>query len=216
MILQNVTTKCYHVITAVDTEILTQVFDIIQTPPDNNKYDTLKTRLVSIYTDSEEKKLRKLLSEVEFGDRQPSTLLNEMQRLGEEALSSELLKSLWLQHLPIAMQSCLAVTSGTVEELSKLADKIGGIGEPRVVAAVASDPTTELLKHLIKDVAEFKIERFHRTLKQTIMTYEKSDWVSILPTILLGLRCALKGESNTTLAKNNGVWSDIALTCRFF
>jgi len=33
------------------------------------------------------------------------------------------------------------------------------------------------------------------------MAYEKSDWVSILPTILLGLRCALKGESNTTPAE---------------
>lgn len=85
-----------------------------------------------------------------------------MQRLGGVALSSELLKSLWLQHLPIVMQSCLAVTSGTVEELSKLADKIGEIGEPRVVAAVASDPTTELLKQLIKDVAELKLERKSR------------------------------------------------------
>lgn len=160
--INNDTTKFYHVITAVDTEILTQVSDIIQTPPVNNKYDTLKARLVSIYTDSEEKKLRKLLSEVELGDRKPSTLLNEMQRLGGVALSSELLKSLWLQHLPIAMQSCLAVTSGTVEELSKLADKIGEIGEPRVVAAVASDPTTELLKQLIKDVAELKLERNSR------------------------------------------------------
>ncbi|KAL4119980.1 hypothetical protein QTP88_012730 [Uroleucon formosanum] len=135
--INNDTTKLYHVITAVDTEILTQVSDIIQTPPDNNKYDTLKTR-------------------------KPSTLLNEMQRLGGVALSSELLKSLWLQHLPIVMQSCLAVTSGTVEELSKLADKIGEIGEPRVVAAVASDPTTELLKQLIKDVAELKLERKSR------------------------------------------------------
>jgi len=46
-----------------------------------------------------------------------------------------------------------------------------------------------------------KIERFHRTLKQTIMAYEKSDWVSILPIILLGLRCALKGEFNITPAE---------------
>lgn len=160
--ISNDTTKFYHVITAVDTEILTQVSDIVQTPPVNNKYDTLKRRLVSIYTDSEEKKLRKLLSEVELGDRKPSTLLNEMQRLGGVALSSELLKSLWLQHLPIAMHSCLAVTSGTVEELSKLADEIGEIGEPRVVAAVTSDPTTELLKQLIKVVAELKLERKSR------------------------------------------------------
>ncbi|XP_008189245.1 uncharacterized protein LOC103311416 [Acyrthosiphon pisum] len=101
----NDTTKYYHVISAVDTEILTQVTDIIQRPPEANKYDTLKARLINIFTDSEEKKLRKLLSEVELGDRKPSTLLNEMQRLGGSALSAELLKSLWLQHLPVATQS---------------------------------------------------------------------------------------------------------------
>jgi hypothetical protein len=86
-------------------------------------------------------------------------LLNVMQRLGGVALSSELLKSLWLQHFPIAMQSCLAVTCGTVKELSKLADKIGEIRKLRAVAAVTSDPTIELLKKLIKDVAELKTER---------------------------------------------------------
>lgn len=158
----NDTTKYYHVISAVDTEILTQVTDIIQGPPEANKYDTLKARLINIFTDSEEKKLRKLLSEVELGDRKPSTLLNEMQRLGGSALSSELLKSLWLQHLPVATQSCLTVTNGTVEELSKLADKIMEIGQPRSVATVSSDPTAELLKQLIKDVAELKIERQSR------------------------------------------------------
>lgn len=154
----NDTTKYYHVISAVDTDILTQVSDIIQTPPDVNKYAAVKSRLVSIFTDSEEKKLRKLLSEVELGDRKPSCLLNEMQRLGGLALSPELLKSLWLQHLPVAMQHCLAVASGSTDELAKLADKIGEIGQPRMVATVsaAEETTAEVLKQLVKEVAELK------------------------------------------------------------
>lgn len=49
--------------------------------------------------------------------------------------------------------------------------------------------------------ANGKIERFHRTLKQTIMAYGKTDWISVLPTILLGLRCALKGEEEITPAE---------------
>jgi len=49
--------------------------------------------------------------------------------------------------------------------------------------------------------ANGKIERFHRTLKQTIMAYEKSDWVSTLPIILLGLRCALKKDADITPAE---------------
>ncbi|KAF0700546.1 Uncharacterized protein FWK35_00037578, partial [Aphis craccivora] len=46
----------------------------------------------------------------------------------------------------ILTQSCLAVTNGTVEKLSKLADKIVETGQPRSVAAVSSDSTAELLK----------------------------------------------------------------------
>lgn len=55
-------------------------------------------------------------------------------------------------------QSYLAVTNGSVEELSKLADRIIEIGQPRFVTAVSNDPITELLKQLVNDVAELKIE----------------------------------------------------------
>lgn len=153
------TTKYFHVISAVDTEILTQVADIIQTPPKVEKYVTLKSRLINIYTDSKEKKLRKLLSDVELGDRKPSVLLNEMQRLGGGAVSTELLKSLWLQHLPVATQSCLAVAKGSLDELAKLADQVVEIGQSRQIAAIATNETAELLKTLLKEVAELKIER---------------------------------------------------------
>jgi len=46
-----------------------------------------------------------------------------------------------------------------------------------------------------------KIERFHRTLKQAVKAHENADWVSILPTIMLGFRCALKGNDNVTAAE---------------
>lgn len=159
----NETTKYYHVISAIDTEILTQVADIIQKPLQEGRYGLLKARLIDLYTDSNEKKLRKLLSEIELGDKKPSTLLNEMQRLGGTSLSAELLKSLWLQHLPVTTQSCLAVANGSIEELAKLADKVSEIGQSRMVATVTNDTTTELLKTLIKEVSELKLERQSRS-----------------------------------------------------
>lgn len=88
----------------IDTEILTQVSDIIQFPPNDEKYKTLKHRLTGLYTNSNENKLRKLLSEVELGEKKLSMLLHEIQRLGGTALSPQLLQTLWLQHLPITIQ----------------------------------------------------------------------------------------------------------------
>lgn len=118
----NDTTKYNHVLSAVDTEVLTPVTDIIQAPPESNKYATLKTRLIETFTDSSEKKLRKLLGDIELGDRKPSVLLHEMQRLGGMALSAQMLKT-WLQHLPVTTQACLAVSKGELDELPNLQTK---------------------------------------------------------------------------------------------
>ncbi|GBO36482.1 hypothetical protein AVEN_184543-1 [Araneus ventricosus] len=46
-----------------------QVIDIITSPPNNNMYKTLKERLINIFSDSEERRLKKLLQDVELGDK---------------------------------------------------------------------------------------------------------------------------------------------------
>ncbi|XP_008179439.1 uncharacterized protein LOC103308205 [Acyrthosiphon pisum] len=104
-------TKYNHIVGAVDTEILSQVSDIIQKPPDTDRYNTLKNRLIELFTDSQESKLRRLLGDMRLGDKRPSMLLNEMQRLGGMACSTQLLKTLWLQQLPVTTQSCLTMST---------------------------------------------------------------------------------------------------------
>lgn len=49
--------------------------------------------------------------------------------------------------------------------------------------------------------AQGKIERFHRTLKAAIRTHGKKKWTEILPTILLGIRSAIKLEANASIAE---------------
>lgn len=49
--------------------------------------------------------------------------------------------------------------------------------------------------------ANGKIERYHRTLKQAIKAHEKKDWISVLPHVLLDLRCALKSDQNISPAE---------------
>lgn len=89
-------TKFNYVITAVDTEVLAQVTDIISKPLDANRYETLKNKWINIFSDSNEQRLRRLLSGLELGDKKLSQLLNEMQRLGGGAVTPELLKTLGL------------------------------------------------------------------------------------------------------------------------
>lgn len=59
-----------------------------------------------------------------------------------------------------------------------------------------------------------KIKRIHRTLKQSMKSHAKSDWIKILPSILLRLRCALK-ETNVS-AENLVYGSLLRLPWEFF
>ncbi|GFT70274.1 retrovirus-related Pol polyprotein from transposon 297-like Protein [Trichonephila clavipes] len=102
--------------------------DILFETPATNKYDALKERLIAEFSDSENKQIRKLLSELQLEDDKPSHLLRKMWVLASGAsLNDDFLKTLWLQRLPSEMQSILSVSSETLENLVKLAVKIAEV-----------------------------------------------------------------------------------------
>ncbi|KYB29505.1 hypothetical protein TcasGA2_TC032970 [Tribolium castaneum] len=76
--------KYFTIVAALDCSVLQSVSDILTNPPETQKYETIKAKLISAYTDSQEKQLRKLLNELELGDRKPSQLLREMKTLAGE------------------------------------------------------------------------------------------------------------------------------------
>ncbi|GFX46930.1 retrovirus-related Pol polyprotein from transposon 17.6 [Trichonephila clavipes] len=122
----------YNIIAAIDPETLSSVLDILFEPPATNKYNAFKERLIAEFSLKINKKVRKLLSELQLGDDKPSHLLRKMRVLASGAfLNDDFLKTLWLQRLPSEMQSILSVSSETLENLAELADKI---------AEVRSDP----------------------------------------------------------------------------
>lgn len=120
-------TKYNNIIAAIDPETLSAVSDILFNPPTANKYNTLKERLIAEFTDSESKQIRKLLSELQLGDDKPSHLLRKMQTLAGTSLNEDFLKTLWLQRLPSEIQTILSVSSESLENLAKLADKIAEV-----------------------------------------------------------------------------------------
>ncbi|GFR08686.1 transposon Ty3-I Gag-Pol polyprotein [Trichonephila clavata] len=121
-------TKYNNIIVAIDPETLSSVSDILFKPPATNKYNDFKERLIAEFSDSANKQIRKLLSELQLGDDKPSHLLRKMRVLASgSSLNDNFLKTLWLQRLPSEMQSILSVSSETLENLAKLADKIAEV-----------------------------------------------------------------------------------------
>lgn len=116
--------KYFTVVAAIESTILNQVSDLVLDPPDTNRYTTLKTRLLDVFVDSEQSRLKKLLGEIELADQKPSFLLREMRNLAGTSISADLLKTLWLQRLPSNIQAILSISSETIDRLVVMADKI--------------------------------------------------------------------------------------------
>ncbi|XP_075990207.1 uncharacterized protein LOC142985849 [Anticarsia gemmatalis] len=129
----------YNALTKLGRDAIQQVADIVASPPETSKYDTLKKRLLQIYEESETKQVRKLITEIELGDQKPSQLLRRMKELTRGRIEDETLKILWQGHLPSSVQAVLTVTStSNLEELAVIADKIMDTHQPVQDNEVAS------------------------------------------------------------------------------
>lgn len=116
--------KFNTVLAAIESRILTQVSQAVLNPPANDKYKNLKEQILKVYTDSEHKKMSKLLSDMPLGDRKPSQVLNEMRRLGGANITEGFLKTLWLQNLPEQTRAIISASDGDLTTLAALADKV--------------------------------------------------------------------------------------------
>ena len=119
---------------------------LINTPADQ-PYTKLKEELIKRTSESEQKRLQKLLTTEELGDKKPSQLLRKMEQLlGDRTLEPSILKQLFMQRLPTNVQLILASTSDVdITQLAKLADKIVEVSPPAsAMQACATVPAPAL------------------------------------------------------------------------
>ncbi|KOB72057.1 Uncharacterized protein OBRU01_07409 [Operophtera brumata] len=74
-------TKFNIEVSKLDKEAIQQVADVLVDPPAQNKYNTLRTRLLAIHEESENRQLQKIIVEMELGEQKPSQLLRRMRDL---------------------------------------------------------------------------------------------------------------------------------------
>ncbi|XP_036343942.1 uncharacterized protein LOC118753187 [Rhagoletis pomonella] len=154
-------TKFNTVIASIESHVLAQITEAVLQPPAEGKYENLKKCIIDRFGESEEKKMKKLLSECELGDRRPTQLLRELSGLARDRISNEFLKSLWLQRLPPQTRAILQASTSELPELAKLADKIMEVSDHNHVAMATRletqvEPTSE----------SSRIERIERQLDQ--------------------------------------------------
>ena len=120
-------TKFAHVMTMLDSSTAEHVMDVIQNPPENDSYGTLKTRLTGAYAITEDERAERLLNMNGLGDKTPSQCLSSMLMLvpsGQEP--GFLFRRIFLRQLPVEVRTQLAQSTNTgnrAEDLRRLASE---------------------------------------------------------------------------------------------
>lgn len=139
-------TKYHTIVAAIDGSILSQVSDMILNMPRENPYSALKKRMLEEFSVSEQKRLKKLLQDIDLGDLRPSQLLREMKNLAGNQVDDALLKSMWMTRLPSHMRAIISVSSEPLDKIALMADKISEVNDNSLIQAIStpvSMPTPE-------------------------------------------------------------------------
>lgn len=162
-------TKFNMVVAKLTREALQQVSDLLVTPPDTQKYEAIKTRLLAVFEESAERQFQKLLGGMELGSQRPSHLLRRMKDLAR--ISEETLKKLWMARMPTSVRAVLTVSEDNkLENLATMADKIIESMQTEV-AEVASERSASMeltaqvaqltmqMSHLREEISEIRSQR---------------------------------------------------------
>ncbi|UYV80878.1 hypothetical protein LAZ67_19002069 [Cordylochernes scorpioides] len=118
-------TKFNYLVAQLEPHLVENLWDIIQDPQNKTKYSSAKDRLITIFKESEEKKLRRLLTGLELGDLKPSQLLRKMKILkSKEDISDKVIRTLWMDKLPENIKNILVVSKEDLDSFAEMADKI--------------------------------------------------------------------------------------------
>lgn len=119
--------KYDHILALLPIEVINDIYDVIQNPPEHNLFDNLKTTILVRLSSSEEKRLDDLLTGSQMGDRKPSEFYRHMLGIvgGTHMVSQDLLVKLWKRRLPKTIFVAITASGKTnIEEIIDIADKI--------------------------------------------------------------------------------------------
>lgn len=135
-------TRYYYVVAALSNSTAGRVVSLLENPPAENKYETLKAHLKETFGLSESERARQLLSLPGLGDSKPSELMDHMLALLGDHRPCFLFKELFLQQLPDHVR--LAITNSVksdYRQLAREADLFLSAGKKCFAASLATCPT---------------------------------------------------------------------------
>lgn len=145
-------TKFNYIVGMLESNVLAQVSDIILNRPEVDMYTILKDRILRCFTESAESKFKRLINEISLDGKKPSHLLREMKDLAGAGVGDDVLKSLWMQQLPVQVQTVLAVSSENLSKLAEMADKVIDVSSGPNISSIDSNRNNVDLNKLFEQM----------------------------------------------------------------
>lgn len=111
--------KYKYVVSQLNQSVLPLVSGIIANPPQENKFDALRSRIIAVYEETDESKLRRLLQGYERGDEKPTIFLQRLRNLTLGQCNDSVLKTIFMEKLPEHVRNILVLCD--TEDLQRLA-----------------------------------------------------------------------------------------------
>ncbi len=138
------TTKFYHIVSGLQPEAISLLYDVIQSPSAATAYEDLKRVMTQRLGDPTLNDFQRLLQPADdSAPRRPTCILMETRRiLGPDG---ELLRRLFLRRLPARIRDVVAASdSSDVNALAAMADKIFDASPPTLQCSAVSRECEEL------------------------------------------------------------------------
>lgn len=159
-------TKYSALIANLDAETLSHVSDIVLNPPETEKYKILSERLITEFEDSEQQKIKLLLTDLQLGDERPSHLLRKMKELSRNQLKDDFLQNLWIQRMPTHIQTVLSASSEKLDQLAIIADKVAEVIQPSSICATSRPSTSVDNTSVTNEALARQIEELTRQVSE--------------------------------------------------
>ncbi|BHF80139.1 hypothetical protein SprV_0702326300 [Sparganum proliferum] len=142
---------------------------LLVNPPADAPYSALKAEILRLSAVSDRQRYHQLIKEESLDDRKPSELLRRMRSLlGDMQVDEKLVKEMFLERLPIDVQTILAIGSQdlTLSHLAEMADRMMEVQrfQPPSVAQISTSSSTvneQLLQQMsamANEIASLKLQ----------------------------------------------------------
>ncbi|XP_018392128.1 PREDICTED: uncharacterized protein LOC108771361 [Cyphomyrmex costatus] len=169
--IRNDETKFRYVVIHLDQSVLLLILDMLEKPPERNKYKSLKNRIILLFDESDESKLKRLIGVDRHDKEKPSEFLERLKSIAAGKFDEAVLKTVFLEQMPENIQNVLEISGLTdLSELVQRADNMVEVtqrilGVYYVDEPIENDITSTFDEHL--KVVEEMIDYLARDMKQT-------------------------------------------------